>query len=145
MSSRFHKHNRHQGHRAGGLPSFFEGRLSLLGRSRRGPPTTNPPNVPSLDEEVHSDNEIFREIEDYAIEAEREDRVQARDPPLYMLTLDASWSEGESSSRGVRPSTSGAPPINSNSQYIYKDWISSFSNKKLTLCPFSFLQTSTAS
>ena len=68
-------HNRYQGHRGGGLPSFFEGRSSLLDRSRKGPPAANPPGQPSLDEEVHSNDEIFREIEDYAMEAEREDCV----------------------------------------------------------------------
>ena len=57
-----------------------------MGRSHKGPPAASPPSVPSLDEEVHSDDEIFREIEDYAMEAETEDRVQTRDPPLYVLT-----------------------------------------------------------
>ena len=55
-----------------------------MDRSLKGPPAANPPSAPSLDEEVHSD-EIFREIEDYAIEAKREDRVQASDPP-YMCS-----------------------------------------------------------
>ena len=35
----------------------------------------NPPGAPSSDEAVHSDDEIFREIENYAIKAEKEDRV----------------------------------------------------------------------
>ena len=38
-----------------------------------------------MDEEVHSDDEIFREIEDYAMEAKREERVQADDPPYMCL------------------------------------------------------------
>ena len=67
--------NRHQGHRGGGLPSFFEGRSSFFDRSRRGPLAANPLGAPSFDEKVHSDDEIFREIEDYAVEAEMEDRV----------------------------------------------------------------------
>ena len=75
MSGRGHRRNRHRGRRGGGLPSFFEGRPSLLDRSRRGSPAANPPGVPSSDEEVHFDDEIFREIEDYAMEAEREDNV----------------------------------------------------------------------
>ena len=68
MSGRGHRHNHHQEHRVGGLPSFFEERSSIWDRSRRGPPVANPPSAPSSDEEVHSDDEIFREIEDYIIE-----------------------------------------------------------------------------
>ena len=45
----------------------------------------NPPSAPSSEEEVHSNDEIFREIEDYAMEAEREERVQASDPPYTCL------------------------------------------------------------
>ena len=76
------------------------------------------PNVPSSDEEVHSDDKIFHEIEDYAVEAEREDHVHAGDPPLYVLILDVRWSEGASSSGGVGPSTSWAPPADSGFQYV---------------------------
>ena len=43
----------------------------LLDRSRRGPPVANLFGVPSSDEEVHSDDEIFREIEDYVMEEKR--------------------------------------------------------------------------
>ena len=82
--------------------------------SRRGPPVANPPGVPSSDEEVYSNNEIFRKIEDYAMEAEREDRVQTRDPPLYVLTSNVWWSDGASSFGGAGPSTSGAPPMDSD-------------------------------
>ena len=46
------------------------------------------PSVPSFNEEVYSDDEIFREIEDYVVEAERDDRVQASNLPLYVLTSD---------------------------------------------------------
>ena len=72
MSGISHKRNCHRRHRGDGLPSFFKGRPSLLDRSRRGPHTTNPPRAPSSDEEVHFDDEIFREIKDYAMEAERD-------------------------------------------------------------------------
>ena len=51
-------------------------------------PTASPPRVPSSDEEVHSDDKIFHEIEDYAVEVEREDHVQAGDPLLFVLALD---------------------------------------------------------
>ena len=68
-------HNHHRGHRGGRLPLFFEGQSSFLGRSRRGPPVASPLAVPSSDKEVHSNHEIFREIEDYIVEAEREDHV----------------------------------------------------------------------
>ena len=68
MSGRGHRQNRHRGHRGGGLPSFIEGRPSLLDRSHKVPLTTNPPKLPSSDEEVHFDDEIFREIEDYVME-----------------------------------------------------------------------------
>ena len=81
MSGKGHKQNCHQGRRGGGLLSFFKGRPSLLDRSRRGLPTANL----SLDEKVHSDDEIFREIEDYVMEAEREVRVQAGDPSYMCL------------------------------------------------------------
>ena len=75
MFGRGHRCNRHRGRRASVLPSSFEERSSLLDRSCRGPPATNSPGAPSSNEEVHSDDEIFREIEDYAIEVERKDRV----------------------------------------------------------------------
>ena len=81
MSGRSHRHNRHRGHQGGGLPSFFEGRSFPLDRSRRGLLAANPPNVLPSDKEVYFDDEIFREIEDYAVEAKREDNVQASDPP----------------------------------------------------------------
>ena len=81
----------------------------------RGPSATNPPRAPSSDEEVHSDDEIFREIEDYAIEAEGEDHVQVWDPPLYVLTPDVRWYEGASSFGGAGPTTSGAPPADFDS------------------------------
>ena len=96
MSSKGHKRNRHRGCEGGGLPLFFKGRSSFLGRSRRGPPAANPPGVPSSDEEVHSDDEIFWEIKDYAVEAKREEHVQAGNPHLYVLASDVWWSEGAS-------------------------------------------------
>ena len=74
MSGRGHRRNRHQRCRGSGLSSFFEGRPSPLDRPHRGPPTANPPRVPSLDEEVHSDDKIFREIE--------EERVRVAIPPI---------------------------------------------------------------
>ena len=43
---------------------------SPLDRSCRGLPAANPPVVPSSDEEVRFDDEIFREIEDYTMEEE---------------------------------------------------------------------------
>ena len=89
MSGRGHRRNHHRGRRGGGLSSFFEGRSSFLDRSRRRPLAAKPPGTPSSNEEVHSNDEIFREIEDYAIEAEREDRVQAGDP-LYMCSHQTS-------------------------------------------------------
>ena len=46
-----------------------------MDRSHRGSPVANLPGVPSLDEEVHFDDKIFREIKDYMMEAEREERV----------------------------------------------------------------------
>ena len=75
MSSRGHRLNRHRGRRGGGLPSFFEGRNSVLDRSRRGSHAANPPGALSSDEKVYSDDEIFRKIEDYAMEAKREERI----------------------------------------------------------------------
>ena len=69
----------------------------------------NPPGVPSSYEEVYSNNEIFREIEEYTAEAEREEQIQAGDPLFYVLASDVWWSKGASSSGGTGPSTSGAP------------------------------------
>ena len=40
-----------------------------------GPPAANSLGAPSMNEEFHSDDEIFREIEDYAMEVERKNRV----------------------------------------------------------------------
>ena len=48
----------------------------------------NPPGVPSSYEEVYSNNEIFREIEEYTAEAEREEQIQAGDPLFYVLASD---------------------------------------------------------
>ena len=45
----------------------------------------NPLGAPSSDEEVHSNDEIFREIEDYEMEAEREEHVLAGDSPYMCL------------------------------------------------------------
>ena len=101
-----------------------------MDRSGRGPPATNPPSAPSSDGEVHSDDEIFREIEDYTMEAEKE-RVQAGDPPVYVLASNDWWSEGASSLGGTEPSTNGASPADPNSRDIYKDWVYGLSNKKL--------------
>ena len=56
-----------------------------MDRSHRGPLAANPLGLPFSDEEAHSDDELFREIEYYAVEAEREDCVQAGDPP-YMCS-----------------------------------------------------------
>ena len=53
-----------------------------MDRSRIGLPAANPPIEPSSDEEVHSDDKIFREIKDYAME---EERVQAGDPTYTCL------------------------------------------------------------
>ena len=82
MSSRGHNLNHHRVHQGGGLPLFLKGRPFLLDRSRMGPLAANPPRVPSLDEEVHSDDEISREIENYEME---EEQVHARDPPYTYL------------------------------------------------------------
>ena len=85
MSSRGHRRNPHRWRRGGGLLLFFLERPFLLDRSRRGPPVANPPGAPSSDEEVHSYDKIFREIEDYAMEAKRKEQVQASDPPYMCL------------------------------------------------------------
>ena len=48
-----------------------------------------------------------------------------------MLTSDVRWFEGASSSGGTGPSTSGAPPADSDSLYICEDWVYGISTKKL--------------
>ena len=80
-----------------------------------GAPVVSPPGVPSSHEEVHYDDEIFCEIEDYAVEAKREDHVQVGYPLLFVLVSDVQWSKGASSSGAARPSTSGAPLTDSDS------------------------------
>ena len=61
-----------------------------MDRSRRGPFAANPPSTPSLDKDVHSDDEIFREIEDHAMEAEREHQFQVGGLP-YMCSYQMSY------------------------------------------------------
>ena len=87
--------------------------------------------MPYSDKEVHSYDEIFCELEDCVVLFEREDHVQTGDPPLFVLASDVWWFEGASSSSGVGPSTSRAPPTDSDSQYVCEDWVSRFSTKKL--------------
>ena len=99
-----------------------------MDRSRRGSPAANPLRVPSSGEEVHSDDEIFREIEDFEME---EEQVQVGDSPLYVHTSNVLWSRGASSSLRVEPSTSGALVADPNLQYICEDWFFGLSNKKL--------------
>ena len=135
MFGRGHKRNRHGGHQGGCLRSFFEGRPSPSDRSRRGFPVANPPGAPSSSGEVHSDDEIFREIEDYARE---EERVQASDSPLYVCTSDVWWSGGASSFGGAKPSTSRAPAASPNSRYICENWVFGLSNKKLGFISHEF-------
>ena len=53
-----------------------------MDRSHRGHSTANCCKVPFSDEEVHSDDKIFREIEEYVTEDER---VQIGDPPYTCL------------------------------------------------------------
>ena len=60
--------------------------IGLIG----GPSAANLPGAPSSDKEVHSDDEIFREIKDYTMEAERENQVQVGNP-LYMCSH---WTSG---------------------------------------------------
>ena len=68
----------------------------------------NPPPMLSSNEEAQSDDEVFREIEDYFEETERGDPVQLDDPPQYVLSSHAQL--GASSSSGTGPSTSGMSP-----------------------------------
>ena len=86
-----------------------------MGRSRRGPPAANPLSMPSSNKEVHFDGEVFQKIENYIVEVEKEDHVQAGNPPLYMLASDVEWFEGVSLSGGVGPSTNRALPTDSDS------------------------------
>ena len=109
-----------------------------MDRSRRGPLAANPPSVPSLDEEVHSDDKIFRKIKDYTMEAKREECIQAGDPHLNVLASNVRSSERASSSRGAEPSTSGAPLVDLDSRYICEDWVSGLSNKKLGFISHKF-------
>ena len=48
-----------------------------------------------------------------------------------MLAPDVRWSEGASSSEGTTLLTSGAPPTDPNSRYIWEDWVFGLSNKML--------------
>ena len=64
-----------------------------------------------------------KNIEDviYTVEAEKEDRFQAANPPFCVLASDVWWSEGANSSSGVGPSTSGALPTDAGFQYVCED------------------------
>ena len=48
-----------------------------------------------------------------------------------MLASDVQWFKGASSSGGAGPSTSGAPPMDSDFQYVCEDWVFGLSTKKL--------------
>ena len=73
-----------------------------MDRSRRGPPTANRLDAPSSDKDVHSDDEIFREIEDYAMEAKMDLYVQADNPP-YMCSHQTSSGQRERVYLGALP------------------------------------------
>ena len=62
-----------------------------------------------------------------------------------MLASNVRWSEGVSSSEGAEPSTSGAPSADPNSRYIYEDWVSDLSNKKLDFISRNFRVGNSAS
>ena len=61
--------------------------FSCVHRKRKTLPV-NPPTL-SSNEEAQSDNEVFREIEDYFDEAERGEPAQVGDPPQYVLSSQA--------------------------------------------------------
>ena len=86
--------------------------------------------MPSSNEEAQSNDEVFREIEDYFGEAKKGgDPVQVGDPPQYVLSPHARLRA--SSSGGASPSTSGMLPAGAGAQYACEDWVSRLSAKKM--------------
>ena len=56
----------------------------------------NPPHALSSNGKTYSDDDVFREIENYSEEAKRGDHIQVVDPPQYVLSLHAWLSMGAS-------------------------------------------------
>ena len=91
------------------------------------PPPELPPN-----EEVHSDEDLIGEVENYNKEAERDAQTQPLDPPQFaFLSRTLSYVGASSLAGGAGPSTSGAMSSGVSPRYVCEDWVSRIITGKL--------------
>ena len=134
MSSRGQGHPRHRGRRRGGqLPSFFdESHSSFEEQHRVETREANPTPLPPPDEDVHSDNDLIHEVENYAEGVKGDSQVQALDPPrLASLPRTLSSSVAGTSRGDASHSTSGAASRDLGPRYVCEDWVSRISIEKM--------------
>ena len=88
--------------------------------------------LPPLDEDVNSDNDLIREIENYAEGVEGDSQVQTLDSPRLATFPRALSSRGASTSMGdAGPSTSGVASRDLGPHYVCEDWVSRISIEKM--------------
>ena len=105
------------------LPFFFEGRPPSLGGQRKGEPhAANPLLKHSFDEDVHSNDDLIHEIENYTEGAEGDAQVQLLDSPQLTFLPHALSSICASTSTGnAGPLTSGAASQDVSPCYVCED------------------------
>ena len=85
----------------------------------------NPTLLPPPDGDVHSDDDIICEVENYTEGVEGDAYVQAFNPPQLAFFPHALSSRGAGISAGdVGPSTSGAVSRDVSPHYVCEDWVS---------------------
>ena len=88
--------------------------------------------MPPPDEDVHSNDDLICEIENHIERAEGDSQVQPLDPPRLIFLPCALSSTGAGTFAGnVGPSTSGAASRDIGPRYVYEEWVSRISIKKL--------------
>ena len=94
---------------------------------------TNPTPLPFPFEDVHFDDNLICEVQNYAEGVEGDSQVQALDHPQLAFLPRALSSRGAGISRSdVGPSTSGAASRDLGPRYVCEDWVSWISIKKTT-------------
>ena len=92
----------------------------------------NPTPLPPPDKDVHFDDDIIREVENYTEGAEGDSQVQALDPSQLSFLPRALSSRGAGTSAGnAGPSTSGAASWDVGPCYVCKEWVSRISIEKM--------------
>ena len=121
MSRRGYEHDRQRGRRRGRLhPSFF-------GRWFSEEATVAAYSLaPLSDKEVHSDDNLIHEVEEYTEGDEVEGDAQPHPvkgdlPHTSHLIYTRSSTGARTFTSGSRPSTGGARVLNSGSHYVWKD------------------------